>query len=42
MSGAQRRGHYAPLGEDKFIAIKRDYDKSGELLDNAAYGFVKV
>ena len=42
MSGAQRRGHYAPLGEDKFAATKRDYAQAGELRDNAAYGFVKV
>ncbi len=36
------RAHYAPLGEDKFAAIKREYAASGELRDNAAYGFVKV
>ena len=36
------RAHYAPLGEDKFAAIKRDYAQAGELRDNAAYGFVKV
>ncbi len=42
MSGAQRRALYAPLGEDKFAAIKRDYAQAGELRDNAAYGFVKV
>ncbi len=42
MSGVQRRGPYAPLGEYKFAAIKRDYAQAGELRDNAAYGFVKV
>ena len=36
------RAQYAPLGEDKFAAIKREYTASGELRDNAAYGFVKV
>ncbi len=37
-----QRADYAPLGEDKFAAIKRDYFQAGELRDNAAYGFVKV
>ena len=36
------RADYAPLGKDKFAAIKREYAQAGELRDNAAYGFVKV
>ncbi len=36
------RADYAPLGEDKFAAIKRDYAQAGALRDNAAYGLVKV
>ena len=36
------RADTAPLGEDNFAATKRDYAASGELRDNAAYGFVKV
>ena len=33
------RADYAPLGEDKFAAIKREYAASGELRDEAADGF---
>jgi predicted TIM-barrel fold metal-dependent hydrolase len=36
------RADYAPLGEDKFAAIKREYAQAGELRDNATYGFVKA
>ncbi len=36
------RADYAPLGEDKFAAVKREYAQAGELRDNAAYGFVKA
>ncbi len=37
-----QRADYAPLGEDKFAAIKRDYAQAGELRDHAAYGLVGV
>ncbi len=36
------RADCAPLGEDKFAAIKRDYAQAGGPRDNVAYGFVKV